>query len=396
MDSNFCSRKIRRKFLFGAYLAIMTCVLVLLALGLDCLTGRLLPVSPWPPLGMRNYASVDDAVQQYDFECIYHMNRHGLRGPEPPPKSREKFRILAIGDSYVYGWGVNEAETWVKQLEGLLRGAGRSVEIINGGAPGNSPVEYAQRAEYLIPEFQPDLVLVCILQGGDIGETPTELRWFPNLSMLIRNWKYRERPPQSSERFFISAEYTRQGNEEMARKIYAEFLPAQRLRFDALDEVVKQSFLEGRLNTGMVEGIMSMPDWYSGMTDARVVRGSVKSKVIAAMLVRIRRISALYSGRVFSVLMPEGPFVNHAAITNWSRLGYEMPSNLYGSELLEGIVQRASDKAGIRLLNLAPAFRQHADDAGLFFVLDTHMTAAGHRLVAERLFEILQQEIPSP
>jgi hypothetical protein len=146
----------------------------------------------------------------------------------------------------------------------------------------------------------------------------------------------------------------------------------------------------------MVEGIMSMPDWYSGMTDAGVVRGSVKSKVIAAMLVRIRRISALYSGRAFSVLMPEGPFVNHAAITNWSRLGYEMPSNLYGRELLEGIVQRASDKAGIRLLNLAPAFRQHADDAGLFFVLDTHMTAAGHRLVAERLFEILQQEIPSP
>jgi hypothetical protein len=333
------------------------------------------------------------AVSQYDYDCFYRLNRHGLRGPEPPPKSKSTFRILAIGDSYVFGWGVDEPDTWVRQLEGLFRDAGRSVEVINGGMPGNSPVDYEERAEYLIPDFQPDLVLVCILQCSDIQELPPFVGSFPNLPVLIRDWMYRKPPRQPREHSSASAEEHAKNEMVCAKKMYAEFSPDQRRRFDALDGSVKQNFFDGQLNSSMFNATTSEPGWYSDMSDIRNI--GPKTDALAPVFERIRRIAAPYSARVLSVLMPEGGLVNHAAGKNWSRLGFEMPPDLYGNETLETIIQTASDKARVPLLNLAPAFREHADDTGLFFVLDTHMAPAGHLLVAKRLFAMLQQYVPA-
>src|SRR5204863_1476949 len=66
-----------------------------------------------------------------------HINALGLRGPEierTPPVGRT--RILALGDSMTFGYHLEEDETWPARLEALLRGAGRDVEVVNGGVGG--------------------------------------------------------------------------------------------------------------------------------------------------------------------------------------------------------------------------------------------------------------------
>lgn len=63
------------------------------------------------------------------------INSLGLRGPEP--RNDGTPRILALGDSCTWGWGVRQAETFPAALQRVLddRG-GQRYDVINAGAPG--------------------------------------------------------------------------------------------------------------------------------------------------------------------------------------------------------------------------------------------------------------------
>jgi hypothetical protein len=69
------------------------------------------------------------------------INSHGLRDEEfSLAKPADRFRILALGDSFTYGHGVRSEETYVKQLEAMLNhklgNRGIRYEVLNAGVPG--------------------------------------------------------------------------------------------------------------------------------------------------------------------------------------------------------------------------------------------------------------------
>jgi len=90
----------------------------------------------------------------------FSTNSLGLRGPEPGPKSA--VRILALGDSYTFGWGVPQGEEWIRvaadEINGKL-GAG-TVEGWNGGVNGYGTEGALALLERVAPELQPDVVLL--------------------------------------------------------------------------------------------------------------------------------------------------------------------------------------------------------------------------------------------
>jgi lysophospholipase L1-like esterase len=91
-----------------------------------------------------------------------HINSHNTRGPEfeveKPPGT---FRILSIGDSRTFGWGLRDEETYSRQLETRLRQySNRPVEVINAGVNAWS---YPQLLVYFREvglAYNPDLVIV--------------------------------------------------------------------------------------------------------------------------------------------------------------------------------------------------------------------------------------------
>jgi lysophospholipase L1-like esterase len=99
-----------------------------------------------------------------------HINSLGLRGPEiersAPPG---RIRILVLGDSMMFGYYLEEVETFPARLEARLRADGIDTEVVNTGSGGWS---IASETSFLIERglaLEPDHVILAI-SGNDLTE----------------------------------------------------------------------------------------------------------------------------------------------------------------------------------------------------------------------------------
>jgi lysophospholipase L1-like esterase len=90
----------------------------------------------------------------------FSTNSLGMRGPEPGPKAAA--RVLALGDSYTFGWGVSQGEEWIRvAADEVNRTLGRdAVEGWNGGVNGYGTEGAIGALERVAPALQPDVVLL--------------------------------------------------------------------------------------------------------------------------------------------------------------------------------------------------------------------------------------------
>jgi len=107
----------------------------------------------------RGWEMVPEAHYTYDNPVS--VNSLGLRGPEPGSKRPGEVRILALGDSLVYGQGVGDEATLPAQLERILRTRHGPVTVVNGGMRHYNTAQEVGLLEELAPRIDPDVVLLC-------------------------------------------------------------------------------------------------------------------------------------------------------------------------------------------------------------------------------------------
>src|SRR5437870_7327775 len=77
-----------------------------------------------------------DCYTKIDHKPV-HINSHGTRGADfVVPKPAKTIRILSLGDSRTFGWGMNDGETYSALLQKHFQeklGASWRVEVINAG-----------------------------------------------------------------------------------------------------------------------------------------------------------------------------------------------------------------------------------------------------------------------
>jgi len=95
-------------------------------------------------------------------------NSIGLRERPLEELRRSKFRILAVGDSFTFGAGINRAQTWPAQLERALekRLLSSSITVINAGIFGYNLAQIRDHTEELLPEFSPKVAILGVFSGG--------------------------------------------------------------------------------------------------------------------------------------------------------------------------------------------------------------------------------------
>lgn len=93
------------------------------------------------------------------------VNSHGTRGREfSAAKPLGTLRIISLGDSRTFGWGLSEAETYSGLLEKQLQeqfGAAKKVEVINCGVNAWSYPQMSVFFREFALKWQPDLVILA-------------------------------------------------------------------------------------------------------------------------------------------------------------------------------------------------------------------------------------------
>jgi lysophospholipase L1-like esterase len=110
------------------------------------------------------------------------INRQGCRGPElARPKPPGMRRILCLGDSITFGFGVGEQENYPYLIGRALRK--ERVEVVNGGVNGYTSHQVLARFRRLAPLVEPDVVTVLVgwndrvLRPVDDRGFERRLRW---------------------------------------------------------------------------------------------------------------------------------------------------------------------------------------------------------------------------
>jgi hypothetical protein len=113
----------------------------------------------------------------FTYAAPVSVNALGLRGPEVRPRVEGELRVVALGDSMVFGSGVRDDETLPARLElELEQRLGRSVTVINTGHMAYSTNQELRLLFDLGQQLDPDLV-VLFWFFNDVDEVPIEARY---------------------------------------------------------------------------------------------------------------------------------------------------------------------------------------------------------------------------
>lgn len=119
--------------------------------------GILLDGSPWFLWELRPGVHQERGV-------TVSVNALGMRGAEVGPKSGP--RVLALGDSSIYGFGVADDEVFTSRLAASL-----DVEVINGGVPGYSTFQSLNLLDARGLALEPDVLLIGNLWSDNNFDT---------------------------------------------------------------------------------------------------------------------------------------------------------------------------------------------------------------------------------
>lgn len=344
-----------------------------------------------------------------EFTFTAEINRLGFRDREFSLAKGAGMRILAIGDSFTYGWGVGVEQSWPKVLEAGLRKRGRDVEVANLGQPGASPVVYAQTAARAIPLLKPDVVVVAITQGDDLAQLKREPgasppgtgaggqetaagpqqggtsklagavigRLYPNFLFLLRR--------RAVSRQVVNVEWKSQ-----AERVLQTLTPEERARFERLEQEVRGRFMEGELNPDLLQGALKRPDYFLETLDNGRPAVRAMISVMGQALTDIKKVAASNHAEVVVVSIPYKVYASRRDLESSRRLGLDLAPEMVTSNAAGEAVGAACAGAGVCMFDLTEAFRAQADDAQLFFELDGHLNQQGHEAFARLLTPMLE------
>jgi lysophospholipase L1-like esterase len=336
-------------------------------------------------MGLLFLPGSEEHFDMHDYQTVERVNSLGFRDREFNIEKQAAIRIVAIGDSFTYGWGVNIEDSWPKQLEQLLRAQGLDVEILNLGKPAAGPDEYAHIAETALPLLKPDLVIMGVLAGDDLQQGPDLLsvkRMARTHFPAITRW-YQLRQRAQVPTFVPMANdatHARNAYISTGKQLLEEMDAEQRAEFDKLEPYVKEVFFEGRLNPWMINHSTSSPDYFMNTLDLPGLASNIED--MADAFERVRNVADKTGAGLLALSIPEGFYVNDEAYRNVQRIGFHVVPEMHATTTPDDAVGAACTMADIPLVTVTGEFRRRADVPGLYLELDRHMTPKGNALLA--------------
>ena len=104
-------------------------------------------------------------VIPHTFKVSYHTSEQRFRSSKifttsPDPRT---LRVAIVGDSFTFGWGANDDQTYPSQLEQLLNSKYGPTEVLNAGICGTGTGNEALWYDMWVSQFHPNIVILTVV-----------------------------------------------------------------------------------------------------------------------------------------------------------------------------------------------------------------------------------------
>ena len=121
-------------------------------------------------LGWAHQPGQEGIFETPQFRTVVRINKSGLRDrPHSYERQNNTERILVLGDSFAWGYGVEESERFSQLLEKSM-----DVEVINAGVSGYSTDQELLWYRNEGIKYETDLVIL-VVTGNDVGDNDQQL-----------------------------------------------------------------------------------------------------------------------------------------------------------------------------------------------------------------------------
>jgi hypothetical protein len=307
-------------------------------------------------------------LREEEFNTDISINSTGHRQSELGSKNDENTRILVIGDSFTFGYGVEENDGYVRVAERELAVLvpGQTVELVNAGVPAwwtDSYYLYLKTRGLL---FEPDVVIVGLFMGNDIDARDARHAIWPEVD--------EDGLPlaTTSKRVRID-----DGHRVRAKRRARWVIPV--LRNSHLFQLIYTSAKNAaRLVKPKVQAATLYQQSYSEETEQIIAK-------VKKLIVAMAAMSKASDARFVVVMIPERSQVYPQSTTENKDLDYAKPQRLFANFFIE---------QKINYVDLLPAIKSAADQSSepLYYTRDSHFTRAGYLTAGRELARRLVDE----
>ncbi|MEX2496661.1 MAG: GDSL-type esterase/lipase family protein [Woeseia sp.] len=289
---------------------------------------------------------VTGTLERSEFSHDVSIGPAGLRGPDPRPRQPNTFRVVCLGDSFTWGFGVGDDEAFPSVLERRLanRYPAIDAQVVNAGVPGYGTYDELRFLQSRLDLLDPDLLVLTFLAENDFVESRD-----PALGRVRVEDGWLRSPVPPREEPWQTLDWIK--NHSHAARLLSE----------------RAGYLATRSGLLSVERIAP--------------RVSPEDEELALRLLgEIARLAGTRgAATVFMFTSSQAPVIAEAA------------AEIAGSN----IVARAAREAGAGHIDLPAVFRMREDRFELYYQRDGHWTAAGHSAAAEALYDYIDARFSS-
>lgn len=312
--------------------------------------------------------SSDLWIDNLEFQYPVHLNSHHFRDDEfYIEKAPNTFRVLLIGDSFIYGAGVPTAFTLDKILERKLqnRNSQFHYEVYNLGIIGIDPPQYYELAKQF-QKYNPDFVIVSFYVDNDVraDELKNHFRLTGWVNSMGEVWDV----------FLWKTGFTD-----------CIFPWLKEIR--GLDADYLKLACEGKINPHLFRR-GHIPNQYLHYQD--LAKLFSKDPYTSDFLMKIRN---LFPKTPYLLLIQASKYqVSSAYFKDLIPFGFNFPNQrLLGREIQDAILDWAHQNS-VETLDLLPAM-QGAQDKNFYHRIDDHYNVQGNEFAADWVARYLENKI---
>lgn len=289
----------------------------------------------------------------YEFipntKCIFKgtevkINSQGLRDYDYDLGKKSSIaRIIVLGDSYTFGWGVELNESYSKILEFNLNKNNKRYEVINFGMPSHNTMQEARLLEIKAINYKPNLIIIGYTSGDP------ECYWdFCNETLIKATYKAYEK------RLSLPINY--ELKQSLLTKLYF-------LRFisDKFDVILHKLHIR-KLEDNLIVHLHN-PE-------------SQTWKATQESFKKISEIAKENKSEVLLVIFPEIGFLSDNYIL--------LPVNKQ--------IEEEAKKQGFYVLDLIYYYKEYLPEEIKVSTDDGHPNAKAHKIAADAIYDFIKKE----